>query len=249
MPVPSQQQRACERRVHLWAVASCTSLSVTRPGHSSVWRLGHLLQTYTAEALGVRNNPQSHLQHLPVAYNVGCWRGCCGCFRVRAELGKCGNSYCFLNFTLQSDLCAYNVSSVQTGVLLVLRRLCLLVHELGNGLLCLPPSRFSLLPPSPDSFSAVQTGTERRDRAVGACCRVLERGASAAECHLCVPGRRRGVSSFLPLAALTRRRVVADGTCPEILLWRHAREIFAETTVLFWKVALALVSRVLSLLP
>lgn len=104
------------------------------------------------EAVEVGSNPRSHLQHVPIAYSVGCWRDCCLCFGVRPELGKCGNSYCFLNFTLQSVLCAYNVSGLQAGVLLVLRRLYLLVHKLGDGLLCpdmLPPSSFSLLSPLP----------------------------------------------------------------------------------------------------
>lgn len=153
-----------------------------------------------AETIEVGNNPQSHLQHVPPTYNIGCWRGCCLCFRLHPELGKCRNSYCFLNFMLWSVLCVYNVSSLQTGMLLVLRRLYLLVHKLGDGLLCpdaLPLSCFSLLPLFPDSFSTVQTCTEhqsplcgpcRQAGTVGACCRVLDRGACTAECHLCVPG-------------------------------------------------------------
>lgn len=54
------------------------------------------------------------------------------------------------------------------------------------------------------------------------------------------PGRC--ISSFL--AALTRRHVIADRTCPEILLWKHAREISAETIALLCKGAPSLCSRV-----
>lgn len=112
------------------------------------------------------------------------------------------------------------------------------------------------MPPFPDSFSTAQTCTEhqpplpgprRQAGTGGACCHVLERGARPAECHLCVPGRGRWISSFLLLAALTRRRAIADGTCPEILLWKHAREIFAETIALLCQVAPTLFY--LSLLP
>lgn len=85
---------------------------------------------------------------------------------------------CFLNFTLQSVLCARNVSDLLTGMLLALRSLYLLVQKLGDGLLCpdvLPPSCLSLLPPFPGS--------------AGVCCRVLGWGACTAQCHLRVPGR------------------------------------------------------------
>lgn len=164
------------------------------------------------------NNPQSHVQPIPVAYGVSCQRGCCLCSRVRPELGKCGNSHCFLNFTLQSVLCARNVSGLQTGMPLGSRRLCLLVHALGGGLLCC----FSLLPPAQTPSAQCRAHQPplprpcRQAGTAGACCCVLARGACTAECHLCVPGRRRGISSFLLLTALTRRHAGADGTCPEI---------------------------------
>lgn len=123
----------------------------------------------------------------------------------------------------------------QASMLLGLKRL--LVHNLVTGCCAqtpsLPLSCLSLLPPSLDWFSTAQTCTEhqlplpgpcRQAGTGGACCHVLERGARPAECHLCVPGQGHWISSFLLLAALTRRRAIADGTCPEILLWKHARE-------------------------
>lgn len=115
------------------------------------------------------------MQPIPVAYGVSCRRGCCLCSRVCLELGKRGNSHCFLNFTLQSVLCACSVSGLQTGMPLVSRRLCLLVHKLGGGLLCC----FSFLPAAQAPSAQCRAhqlplpGPRCRAGTAGACCRVL----------------------------------------------------------------------------
>lgn len=161
---------------------SCMSLSVSHPQRSR--SPGHPLTAY----MEVGNNPPSHLQHI-VAYTIGCL-----CSRGTSRAEQRRNSYCFLNFTLQNVLCAYNVPSLQTGILLVLRSLLLLAHQLGAGLLCpgvLPPSCFPLCPSFLDPFGTAQMCPEHPLPlpTAGACCGVAERGARTAECHLCVPGR------------------------------------------------------------
>lgn len=72
------------------------------PFHNLFWvqQRGAGLQMYMAEAVEVGNNPQSYFQQVLLAYDIGCWRECRLCFRVCPELGKCGNSNCFLNFML-----------------------------------------------------------------------------------------------------------------------------------------------------
>lgn len=145
-----------------------------------------------------------------------------------------------------------NTSGLQASVLLGLRRL--LVHNFAMG--CCAQTRCPELfvPPAPFPAPSAQRRPARSSSRLWPGCAarlapgvpavVFWRGSTPGTVpSLCAWPRT--LDFIIPAArCLDSQGAIADGTCPEILLWKHAREIFAETIAPLCKVAPTLFIRV-----